>query len=318
MLRFSFVFSLAVILAANAINAPLGAQTLVSLGAAQKEVNPSPPEKSSYKYAERDWNALTSALHTSKPPSDTQINSFVMAMIGFEPGEETFGVSVCSAGFFKIAGSESESLVASVDFNGRHFCNDVYVIHRGANGLVLQDAQNLGKGIHSYQVDDVNDIVRDLGKDGTNELVIPTEYSDYEGYKCLANWSRVYIMQSDTLVDRSASFKDFYKERLDTLLNEGIPRAKTRDANDGGNSVICVQMEADKIERFLGTSPNAGEDKAIDWINSADQSLRLKGIVVLADIGDEESIATLQHLTGDPDAIVAGAAKHAVNSARKR
>ncbi len=282
---------------------------------AQSQTAPSPPEKSSYKYAERDWDAFTKASPTSKP-SNAPINSFVLAMIGFGQADHTLGVSVCSAGFFKIAGSSSNNLIASVDLNGRRFCNDVYVIHRGANGVVLQETQNLEQGIHSYQVEDVSEIVRDLGHDGKNELVIPTEYSAYDGARCLANWSRVYMMQSDTLVDRSASFKGFYRERLDELLNEGMQRAKLRDANDGGNSVICVQMEIDKIERFLGASPNAGEDKAIEWIKSADESLRLKGIVVLADIRDVRSVDTLQHCTEDPDEIVADAAKRALNSLR--
>jgi hypothetical protein len=281
-------------------------------------VNPLSPEKSSYRYAERDWDSLTAELHTSSPPSDVQIKSFVMAMIGLEPGAETFGISVCSAKFVKIAGSEVDSLVASVDYNGRHFCNDVYVIHRGADGLVMQDANNLEKGVQSYQVNDVDDIVRDLCKDGKNELVIPTGYSDYDGARCLANWTRIYIMQSDSLVERSKSFSEYYKGRLSTLLNEVMPQAKIRDADDGEARAICVQMEIDKIERFLSISPSAGEDRAVGWINSTDLSLRLKGIAVLADIRDKKSTATLQHFTKDSDAIVADAAKRALATSQDK
>ena len=313
MLRLSFVFSSALILAANANNAPLGAQTVASQGSAQKAVSLSPPVISSYKYAKRDWDALTSELQTNKPPSDAQIDSFVMAMIEHVPDSGmqspddavSAGVSVCSANFFQISDSDGEILIASIDVNGRHFCNNVEVIHRGANGLMVQE-------IDVWEVDDVNDIVRDPGKDGKNELVVPTAYSDYNGAECLATWSRIYTLQSGTLVDRSAAFLQFYKERLDSL-EASMQKAINRDDDDNQDRTICAQMEADKIARFLGTAPNAGKDKAIEWINSADQSLRIKGIVVLADIGDKQSIETLQHLAEDSNAIVADAAKRALD-----
>jgi hypothetical protein len=216
-------------------------------------------------------------------------------------------MSVCSAGFFQISGSDSPSLIASIDVNGRHFCNNVEVIHRDANGLTIQE-------IDVWEVDDVKDIVRDLGKNEKDLLIVPTAYSDYDGAKCMATWSQVYAVQAGALVDRSAAFKEFYKDRLDSL-NADMEQA---GKNDDDNRTICSQMEADKIARYLDISPNAGEDKAIGWISSADTSLRLKGVVVLADIGDKRSIATLKQFSEDPDTIVADAAKRALDTSPKR
>lgn len=317
-LHLRIVFLAALTLAANASNLSLGAQSVSSQSSAQQETNPSPPQKSSYKYAERDWDALTSELRTDKSPSDAHIYSFVMAMLegvsdsAVQSPEDAVlaGVSVCSAGFFDIYDIDSTSLIASIDVNGRHFCNNVEVIHRDANGLTIQE-------IDVWEVDDVKDIVRDLGKNGKDLLVVPAAYSEYDGAKCLATWSRVYAVQSGALVDRSNSFKEYYKERLDKLLGKDMQRAKARDENDGGDSVICIQMEIDKIERFLGMSQNAGEDRAIEWVMSTDRSLRLKGIVALADIGDKRSVTTLQQFTQDPDAIVADAAKRGQHSTLK-
>jgi hypothetical protein len=283
---------------------------------AQKVVNFPPPEKSSYKFADRDWDVMISQLHTDKPTSDAQIKSFVMAMIG-EPADEPFGSSVCSAGFFKIAESESESLVASIDINGRHFCNDLEVIHRGANGVMIQDANMLEQGLAILHLDDVNDAVRDLGKNGKNELVIPFQDSESEHTTtCTATWSRVYTLQAGTLVDRSAAFKNYYKESLDSL-NAEIPKAKADDADQHSGSAICLQMEADKIARFLGASPNAGRDQAMDWVKSGDQYLRRKRFDVLVDIGDQQSIAVLQRYATDSDPIVADEAKSALAAAQK-
>jgi len=77
-------------------------------------------------------------------------------------------------------------------------------------------------------------------------------------------------------------------------------------------------MEIDKAERFLGISPNTGRDKAIDWINSTDKSLCLKGIAVLADIGDKESVDALRHTTEDPDDLVAIHAKFAMDKLMRK
>jgi hypothetical protein len=318
MLQHSFVFSLALLLVAGPNNTPLAAQALAYQHMAPSTINPAPPEAISYRFAERDWNALIAMLHSSTPPTVSQIDSYVLEMIGFESGEDMFGVSVCSAGFYKIAGSDSDVLVASVDYNGRHFCNDVYVIHHGPNGMILQDANNQGQGLQDFGVDDVSDIVRDLNKDGQHELVIPTEYSTYEGAHCMSIWYRIYTLQSDILVDRSTAFKAFYQKHLDALSIKVLPKAEMRESDDGGNSATCVQMEIDKTKRFLGTSPNAGEDKAIQWLESADESLRLKGIVVLADIGDAQSIRTLQQFTGDHNPIVASATRRALEELQKR
>jgi len=276
---------------------------------AQTADNPSPPKKSSYKYAERDWDVLTSQLHTAKPPSDKQIKSFVMAMIG-EPVDEPFGSSVCSAGFFKIAESENESLVASVDLSGRHLCTDFEVIHRGANGLTMQS-------IYAWVGDDLSDVVRDLRKDGKYELVVPFDLSMYEGANsCMATWGRIYVLQSDNLVDKSSEFKNYYKDQLDSL-NAEMPKAKADDVDQHSDSATCLQMEIDKIARFLGTSPNAGRDQAMDWVKSGDQYLRRKGFDVLADIGDQQSIEVLQRYAKDSDPMIADEAKRALPAAHK-
>ena len=215
------------------------------------------------------------------------------------------GVSVCSAGFFQIAASKSESLVASIDVNGRGFCNNVELIYRNDDGIVLQE-------IDAWEVDNVTEIVHDIDKDSQNFLVVPTAYSGYDGANCIATWNRIYALQSGTLVDRSRSFEAYYKERLQELLGTDMQRAKARDKDDGGHSVICIQMEADKIERFTGMSPSAGEEEATNWMKSTDSALRLKGITVLADIGDKRSVTALQQASEDSDSLIAGSAKRAL------
>jgi hypothetical protein len=259
----------------------------------------------------RDWNVLTSRLHTATPPSDEEITRFVLATLKDDrafPGSDR---DVCSAGFFKIAASETESLVISIDVNGRHFCNDIEVIHRGPNGLTVQ-------GIEAWDTDNVKDLVCDIGKNGTNVLVIPTALSDYEGANsCSGAWSRIFTMQAGVLADRSAAFREFYRERLHSLPAE-MQKLRSRDPEDAtGDNAICLQMESDKIRRFLGISPKAGEARAMQWINSRNEFLRRKGIAVLAGIGDQKSMEVLRSHTADPDPSVALAAKWALGRANE-
>ena len=253
-----------------------------------------------------------SKLHSAKPPSDEEVKTFVMAALKSESDFVENDQDVCSAGLFKIAKSKTESLVVSIDVNGRHFCNDLEVIHRGANGLTVQAIDEPGS-------DNVRDIVRDVGKNGMNVLVIPTALSDYEGANsCAAAWERIFVLQAGTMVDRSDEFRDFYRVRLNALPAEMQEiRSGKGQADLAGDNGICLQMESDKIKRFLGISPKAGEDKAIGWINSRDEFLRRKGSAVLLEIGDSKSLAVLARFAKDSDPVVAYEAKRALRGANK-
>jgi hypothetical protein len=302
-LRLSVVLSLVAILTVGSGMVHLYAQTVSGQVSVQDAMAFTASETSNYKFAERDWQALTSHSHTATVPPEEQVSSFVMAMLGGVPDSAMQDMTVCSASFFKLSESDRESLVASIDVNGRHFCNLVVVIYRTPYGL------RVGM-IDVVSVDDVSVAVRGLGKGGKNVLVVPTPYSAYEGVKCMATWSRIYRLHAGTLVDKSSEFTSFYKERL-RADEVALQCAEERNKP-------CIQMESDKIVQFLGTSANAGADRAKRWIDSSDESLRLKGIATLADIGDRDAIKTLERLSRDSDALVADEAKRAVVVAQKK
>lgn len=136
-------------------------------------------KEAAYNSAERDWSMLISKLDEGQTPSDSQIHSFVNQVLGLDPKTD----KVCSAGFFRFSGNETYSLVASIDVNGRHFCNDVEVIDKYESGIRAE-------GIFAWNVNDIHAIVQDIGKNGKNELVIPTGLSGYEGAaKCIVTCS---------------------------------------------------------------------------------------------------------------------------------
>src|ERR1039457_3272492 len=97
MKRSFFVCSLVMIVVINASNDRVIAQTAVYNISAQEKENPSSPETNGYKYAERDWDTMTSVLHTGRQPTDIEMKSFVMSMLKNEPDVVAQGASLCSA-----------------------------------------------------------------------------------------------------------------------------------------------------------------------------------------------------------------------------
>jgi hypothetical protein len=73
----------------------------------------------------------------------------------------------------------------------------------------------------------------------------------------------------------------------------------------GASGVDCQKAEAAKIERFLGSSPDAGIGDAIKWSESSDRSTREFSASLFADIGTSEAMEHLKTLTADSDRSVA-------------
>jgi hypothetical protein len=294
----------AVLLSAIAWSGSTSAQNPVQptvSGASQRSEPLDPPEAAEYSHATQDWHALVTSFEAHRQIPQAQLNAFVRAVIHAQPESATGDWTVCSAAFARLSDDDAPALIASMDVNGRFFCNYVFVITRTAGAVTAQ-------GSRAWMVTDVRNILVDLRNNGELELAVPAAASDYQGNRCMATWTRVLTLVHGKLVDRSDGFKDFYRTRLDNILKQ-LPSAKANEESGGLDRAVCLQIEADSIMRFIGTAPAAGEDTAMEWVNSADQSLRLRGIMVLAQIGDKKSKAALKELTQDRDSLIATMAK---------
>ncbi len=247
-----------------------------------------------YRNALRDWKRIFANIPVGERPSSS--DAYALAGKLFEDAPvswQTNSDDVCSAGFFRIAGSNGYSLVASYDVNGRHFCNDLTVVHRDGEQLSAYSA-------FAEEVEDVSEVVGEIQADRKGFLVFPVPFSEYEGANsCMASWMEIYSFDSGVLVNRDSDRKDYYRKRLDTLLNEDMQEAREKDTHYSSDATICIQMEADKIKRFLGTSPDAGKGAAIRWLSSKNEYMRRKGMAVLMDIGDPQCIAVARQTALD-------------------
>lgn len=238
---------------------------------------------------------LVTLFKAHRPIPEAQVKAFVRAVADGMPDRLPGAEPVCGAAFAQLAPDGRPTRIASMDINGRDFCNDLLVITRREKAVMGQD-------LTVWMVDNVLDVLVDLRHDGTLELVVSTAASDYLGYRCMGTWTRVLTLDDGRLVDRSADFKGFYRTELDRIVKK-LPSVRAgdpdEDQSDRLGDAACLQMEADRIRRFLGLSRDAGQATAIRWLNSKDESLRSKGMTVLTDIGDPQSIAIAQRTALD-------------------
>lgn len=283
---------------------PLIAQTTSPAQTVSGDSDVMAPEASKYPGAKQGWDLLFEYGKAHGQIPKEMADAFVQPTLGNVP-DPAMAEPVCSAEFVRLSGGDAPALVASLDVNGREYCKFFAVITRTDTAVMIQ-------GVDGWLADDVHDLLLDLKKDGQTELVVPMEASDYNGLtNCMATWTRIFTMANGKLVDRSADFKDYYRERLDEII-KALPSAKADDQSDGTDGAVCLQIEADQIRRFLGIDKEAGKEIALQWVNSSNESLRLKGIIVLGNIGDKESKAMLQKLTQDGDSIVVMQAKESL------
>jgi len=247
-----------------------------------------------YRHALRDWERVFANTPANKPPSSSDAQTLAGKLfVDLSISWPTHTGDVCSAGFFRIAGSRGYSLVATYDVNGRRFCNGLTVVHRNPDGLSAYSAD-------TWEVDDVADVIGEVEADGRGFLIFPVPFSDYEGANsCMAFWMRIYSFNSGVLVNRDSDLKGYYRKLLHRLTSEDMQKAKKSDADDNRDEAVCIQMEVDKINRFLGIFPDAGKAAALRWLRSKNVYMRNKGMAVLTDIGDLQSIAAAQQAALD-------------------
>ena len=142
------------------------------------------------------------------------------------------------------------------------------------------------------------------------------------GVQCAVNLPAIYAWTGSNYANVSARFKDFYRQRLDSV-NKEIPALEPLRGPDGASYVRpekeCLQAEAAAIQRFLGISPEAGLDQAIRLANNNSNNTEylLFAVNLLGNIGTPKARKYLETLAQNPDGRVAYMAKIYLSPAPK-
>jgi hypothetical protein len=254
----------------------------------------------------RDWSVSAKPNLATKPPSEEVVQSFITKRyfdrsFGDEPsGEELLAqaLAVDSFAFADLHQSGTLSLVVSMEPTGPAECGEILIVDK------------VGEKFKSAWIDcaahDIGKTVIEVG--GRPVVVGYAQISSYNGTRsCLAIFPVIYGWNGSAYADMSRQFPDYYRKTLQDLQHKIAKWPATADfARDPAG---CDRIEADAIERFLG-SPDAGIEDAIRWSQSSSKLDRIAAVNMFSSVGTPRALDYLKAMTEDSDPEVARLAEY--------
>jgi len=238
---------------------------------------------------------LSSALVSSQTPAAEPSRSALVVVV--RQAFPSPDVNVCDV-ILLTAPRTAPTIVASLDFSGRHFCDMIARVSRTRPPMVMQK-------IDAWEADDLSKVVVDFDRDGIAELIVPRAISNYEGAACIAVVPVIYKCSSTRCEDVTRRFPTMVRQWIDRQTE--YQRSLHDDVDE--DTEACFSMERSKVQRMLGENRRAGFADAREWMNSQNPRLRRKAAAVFGDIGDAASRANLLTLERDPDPTVVSIAR---------
>ena len=153
--------------------------------------------------------------------------------------------------------------------------------------------------------------LQELNGDGKVELVIFDTLASHDsggplGLHALALWPKIYRLENRKYVEASRDFPGFYDKYILPRLNDLLGKSPSEAAHEistlpppnygvlsfgalPDEELAAVEMARDKILRILGRNPNAGEEKAREWMKSDSPVLRHDAVLVFTDMGNHDA-----------------------------
>lgn len=205
---------------------------------------------------------------------------------------------VCDAAELKTRDG-SPTILATIDYSGRRFCNITFRIRPTAPPIVIQQ-------LPVGTPDRLSDLLRDLDGDGYPEIIAGHTLTPYRGGRCAGWVPDVYKCDSRRCAKQTLRFPEFLHFELASRESD-VDKAISERAS--AEDVACLEMSRDKLKRLLRIDPNAGFSEAKTWLTSHDSTLRENAALVLLDIDSGEARAILDSLIDDKDPDVARIAR---------
>ena len=263
-----------------------------------------------------DWSVKASPNLAVKPPPANVVDAFIQTedtlAIGYSEA-----LKVCSFKFADLRHDGKLSLVAGTDGSGRGLCRQIDIVDKDRSGFQMYGVTgSIGVGV------DVAARIKDIRRNGNLQLVVDEDFTiDQGSAQCAASWPVIYAWTGGNYANVSAQFRDFYQQKLASLLAE-IPRLPSGGpgSNPGDQGYEeqarreCLEAETAKIRRLLGVSRDSGMNEAIQWAKSSNPAKRIFAAEILADIGTPDARKYLAVLTKDSDRRVAFLASRSLSS----
>jgi len=208
-----------------------------------------------------------------------------------------------TVGDFKVVdlnGDGRPELVATVDYTGRNFFNTIAVVWQTRSGLRMRT-------IDTWNVETLEDALRDLDGDGKLEILAPQLLTPYLGVRPYAAWTSVQALTGNDYADQSPKFRSFYEKTVIPVLQQQVEDAR---ATGEKHNVEVAEVALFKVMRVTGDA-KAGLQRALAWSEDADPLARIYAVSVLSDIDDRDAVQAITKLAADPDHEVASVARTA-------
>jgi hypothetical protein len=262
------------------------------------------PDLASY-----DWSVSAKPNLAAKPPPKHVIQAFLTKLYPrwaglYKPSEYD------SFAFADLRQSGTLSLVAALAPGGPGGCGSTVIADKEGQKFDWAWIQCTGSPIEIS------------GK----PVVLVSEESRYPGdapVACVTEFPVIYGWNGSAYEDMSTKFPGYYRKALQHLQDEIAnpsanlsPYQKRHLSLDSPASPVgCDRIEADAIERFLG-SPDAGIEDAIRWSQSSNKVDRMVATSLLAGIGTPRALDYLKAMTEDSDPDVARSAEYGLTPMR--
>ena len=175
-----------------------------------------------------------------------------------------------------------------LDISGRGYSNILLIYSKDSTGNLQSQV------LDGWKMNNLEQMVRDLNGDGSDELIITTSLDggSWTPTPATPAWPAIYRLVNGKYVEDSRDFPNYYDTEILRQLDKAIAAAK----NHGYSDVLAMDLlEKNKILRVLGRNPVAGLNHAYQWMNSDDPILMQCAIATFADVGGhDKEVRTLQ------------------------
>jgi hypothetical protein len=203
---------------------------------------------------------------------------------------EPFSADMAREFGWAAIGQGTEALVVLLDTSGRGFFSLIVVYIPTNPGRIAIER------LFGWRMGKLKGIIRDLGGNGQDELVIPTMLgTSWLPVIATRTWPAVYRLEDGKYVEASRDFPNFYDKEVLPQLDKEITGAQQRfdEGRESEAGVALEEIQKDKILRILGRDPTAGLQQAYQWMNSDDSLLLQCAIATFEDIGGHEKELTI-------------------------
>jgi hypothetical protein len=221
-----------------------------------------------------------------------------------------------------IDGDKTSELFVTVALS-RRFFNTLFIFKSSGESKSLLQRESV------WMLENLDLAVKDLDKDGFNELILPKALTSYRGMDSpLPIWKSIYKWSNGKFVTADSEYLGFYKDLLPSIehkISEADKRWSTADPNLDETTLrqnkwnyerlrASQAIIRDKILRLIGTDPLAGYKEALLWAQHPDRDMKKNAIAVFKDIFDQNSRKQLEILSKDSDQLVANQARFAIHN----